>query len=290
MCLLRRLPRGILARARPETVAVDGAPHPAGRLRVRRPIPRTPRRPPRARSPSPAGAPPASSRSSPSSPASCCSSSTPCGAAWSTASSTGSRRQPRTRDRQPTQDAPAGRARRRRPATPLAHRSASLGAVLLVVGLALGSDRRHRAPGGPATRPRGGPGLAPGRTAPSVGRLPEGDPTARDGRALTAREPEHPTTGSAPARRTMAPMPDPRPVLSPPSRLPRAPHFAVASPRVDDDGTPRQAVVWYRLRADDRILLNSRTPRALVRQPLERTGASPLSRSSTAPTATAGSA
>lgn len=30
---------------------------------------------------------------------------------------------------------------------------------------------------------------------------------------------------------------------------------------VDDDGAPRQAVVWYRLDADDRILLNSRTPR-----------------------------
>jgi PPOX class probable F420-dependent enzyme len=30
---------------------------------------------------------------------------------------------------------------------------------------------------------------------------------------------------------------------------------------VDDDGTPRQAVAWYRLEPDGRILLNSRTPR-----------------------------
>jgi PPOX class probable F420-dependent enzyme len=30
---------------------------------------------------------------------------------------------------------------------------------------------------------------------------------------------------------------------------------------VDDDGTPRQAVVWYRIEPDDRVLINSRTPR-----------------------------
>lgn len=29
----------------------------------------------------------------------------------------------------------------------------------------------------------------------------------------------------------------------------------------DADGAPRQAVAWYRLEPDDRILLNSRTPR-----------------------------
>lgn len=29
----------------------------------------------------------------------------------------------------------------------------------------------------------------------------------------------------------------------------------------DPDGSPRQAVAWYRLEADDRILLNSRLPR-----------------------------
>jgi PPOX class probable F420-dependent enzyme len=38
------------------------------------------------------------------------------------------------------------------------------------------------------------------------------------------------------------------------------PHVAsVASS--DEDGAPRQAVVWYRLEPDGRILLNSRTPR-----------------------------
>jgi hypothetical protein len=30
---------------------------------------------------------------------------------------------------------------------------------------------------------------------------------------------------------------------------------------VDEDGSPRQAVAWYRLEPDDRILLNSRLPR-----------------------------
>jgi PPOX class probable F420-dependent enzyme len=48
------------------------------------------------------------------------------------------------------------------------------------------------------------------------------------------------------------------------------PHVAsVAS--TDEDGQPRQAVVWYRLEPDERILLNSRTPRRwcanLVRDP-----------------------
>jgi PPOX class probable F420-dependent enzyme len=38
------------------------------------------------------------------------------------------------------------------------------------------------------------------------------------------------------------------------------PHVAsVAS--TDDDGQPRQAVVWYRLEPDGHVLLNSRTPR-----------------------------
>jgi hypothetical protein len=56
-------------------------------------------------------------------------------------------------------------------------------------------------------------------------------------------------------------MPTPEPVLSPAFRaFLDAPHFAsVAS--VDPDGGPRQAVAWYRLEPDLRILLNSRTPR-----------------------------
>lgn len=37
-------------------------------------------------------------------------------------------------------------------------------------------------------------------------------------------------------------------------------HYASVA-TLDDDGSPRQAVVWYRLEADGRILLNSRLPR-----------------------------
>ena len=49
-------------------------------------------------------------------------------------------------------------------------------------------------------------------------------------------------------------------------------HPMVASiASVDPDGTPRQAVVWYRLEPDGRILVNSRTPRRwclnLLREP-----------------------
>ncbi|HKF85867.1 MAG TPA: TIGR03618 family F420-dependent PPOX class oxidoreductase [Candidatus Limnocylindrales bacterium] len=40
---------------------------------------------------------------------------------------------------------------------------------------------------------------------------------------------------------------------------------------VDPDGAPRQAVVWYRLDPDERILLNSRTPRRWCTN-LERDG------------------
>ena len=48
------------------------------------------------------------------------------------------------------------------------------------------------------------------------------------------------------------------------------PHVASIA-TTDDDGQPRQAVVWYRLEPDGRILINSRTPRRwcanLVRDP-----------------------
>jgi PPOX class probable F420-dependent enzyme len=48
------------------------------------------------------------------------------------------------------------------------------------------------------------------------------------------------------------------------------PHFMTVG-SVDEDGAPRQAVAWYRLEADDRILLNSNAPRRwcqnLVRDP-----------------------
>lgn len=38
------------------------------------------------------------------------------------------------------------------------------------------------------------------------------------------------------------------------------PHFVTVG-TVDDDGAPRQAVAWYDVEPDGRILLNSRTPR-----------------------------
>jgi PPOX class probable F420-dependent enzyme len=66
-------------------------------------------------------------------------------------------------------------------------------------------------------------------------------------------------------------MPTPDPILSPAAAAFLAePHFAsVAS--IDPDGAPRQAVVWYGLEPDGRILLNSRTPRRwclnLMREP-----------------------
>ena len=49
----------------------------------------------------------------------------------------------------------------------------------------------------------------------------------------------------------------------------REPRFAsVAS--IDPDGTPRQAVAWYDVEADGRILINSRTPRRWCLNMLER--------------------
>lgn len=54
------------------------------------------------------------------------------------------------------------------------------------------------------------------------------------------------------------------------ARFLAAPRFVTVG-TADADGTPRQAVAWYRLEPDGRILLNSRTPRRwcanLVRDP-----------------------
>ena len=44
-------------------------------------------------------------------------------------------------------------------------------------------------------------------------------------------------------------------------------HFATVA-TLDDDGAPRQAVIWYRLEADGRILINSRHPRRWPRNML----------------------
>src|SRR3954469_7115062 len=69
----------------------------------------------------------------------------------------------------------------------------------------------------------------------------------------------------------MPPMPTPAPALSVAVRaFLDEPHVASVA-TVDADGGPRQAVVWFRLEPDDRILVNSRTPRRwclnLLREP-----------------------
>ena len=59
----------------------------------------------------------------------------------------------------------------------------------------------------------------------------------------------------------MAPMPKTISILSADARaFLEAPRFASVA-TTDDDGTPRQALVWYRLLPDGRILLNGRLPR-----------------------------
>jgi len=75
-------------------------------------------------------------------------------------------------------------------------------------------------------------------------------------------------------------MPNPDPILSP-AALAFLDGLHVASvATIDPDGTPRQAVVWYRVEPDGRILLNSRTPRRwctnLMRDP--RVGLSVIDR------------
>lgn len=55
-------------------------------------------------------------------------------------------------------------------------------------------------------------------------------------------------------------MPDPDPLPDPIRRFLEAPNVASVA-TTDPDGGPRQAVAWYRLEPDERILLNSRPPR-----------------------------
>jgi PPOX class probable F420-dependent enzyme len=66
-------------------------------------------------------------------------------------------------------------------------------------------------------------------------------------------------------------MPTRSPVLSDAVRVFLEQPHVVSVATTDDDGAPRQAVAWYRLEPDGRILLNSRTPRRwcanLVRDP-----------------------
>ncbi len=66
-------------------------------------------------------------------------------------------------------------------------------------------------------------------------------------------------------------MPAPTAILSDAIRdFLEQPHVASVA-TIDADGSPRQAVVWYRLEPDGRILVNSRTPRRwcanLIRDP-----------------------
>ena len=48
------------------------------------------------------------------------------------------------------------------------------------------------------------------------------------------------------------------------------PNYATLA-TIGEDGTPHQAVIWYRLDPDDRILVNSRSPRRWPRE-LQRDG------------------
>jgi PPOX class probable F420-dependent enzyme len=56
-------------------------------------------------------------------------------------------------------------------------------------------------------------------------------------------------------------MPKPAPDLSPAVRAFLAEPYVVSIASVDPDGAPRQAVAWFRLEPDGRILVNSRHPR-----------------------------
>jgi PPOX class probable F420-dependent enzyme len=60
---------------------------------------------------------------------------------------------------------------------------------------------------------------------------------------------------------TMQRMPTSRPALTEAIRRFLADTRFASIATTDDDGAPRQSVAWYRLDPDDRVLLNSRTPR-----------------------------
>lgn len=51
------------------------------------------------------------------------------------------------------------------------------------------------------------------------------------------------------------------PILTDDARVFLADPLFVSVATTDEDGSPRQAVTWYRLEPDDRILLNGRLPR-----------------------------
>ena len=146
-----------------------------------------------------------------------------------------------------------------RPARDLSRTMGAAGAMILVLGLALGVIA---ATGGWGVQQAVGSGNRAAGLRPGLERLPPGDRR---------------TLGSA-ARRTRVRCPDtmgpcprtPLPCRTPSVHFLAQPHVATVG-TVDDDGAPRQAVVWYRLEDDDRILLNSNAPRRwcqnLVRDP-----------------------
>ncbi len=105
-----------------------------------------------------------------------------------------------------------------------------------------------------ASRPdRGGPGQPADRLRPGVGRLPPGH---REPAGVANAVARRPTPGA-----TMAPMPRSSDTLSAAAcAFLDAVRFASVA-TTDDDGAPRQTVVWYRLQGDGRILLNGRLPR-----------------------------
>lgn len=56
-------------------------------------------------------------------------------------------------------------------------------------------------------------------------------------------------------------MPVTTPLISESARALLARPVVASVATIDEDGAPRQAVAWFRLEPDDRILLNSRPPR-----------------------------
>ncbi len=90
--------------------------------------------------------------------------------------------------------------------------------------------------------------------------------------------PAVPRASRGPARRPVAPLVPYDPTMPDPTPLPDHVRAFLAAPgrfatlaTVDPDGTPRQAVIWYRLDPDDRIVINSadgrRWPANLRRDP-----------------------
>jgi PPOX class probable F420-dependent enzyme len=91
---------------------------------------------------------------------------------------------------------------------------------------------------------------------------------------MTTTEPAPGTPGTSPDAQTTGPGPQAA-VLSDRVRTFLAePNYATLA-TIGEDGTPHQAVIWYRLDPDLRILVNSRSPRRWPRE-LQRDGRAAL--------------